>query len=223
VYSTKKKIWKPPILAYIESGWGGKVSVLEGDITGHSDEKVHMDMCSIPYGYRDRYVCPVSWPPRSPDLTPSDICWLVVDTSGEFLARMLDAVTRIKGGDDQHRRTTRNLRTRAAKCTEVDGWIFELLLCTVINLSFLCNKICHLNITWKLRVKLNSAWFPFFVRVHNAILLKDPNSIVSITIQKYRHVHINVYLTKIDIITSKNIDPSSWITLYKLRKSTLIK
>jgi len=52
----------------------------------------------------------------------------------QFLARMLDAVARVKGGDDQLRRTTRGLRTRAAKCTEVDGWIFELSLCTVTNL-----------------------------------------------------------------------------------------
>jgi hypothetical protein len=43
----------------------------------------------------------------------------------ELLARILDAAARTKKCEDQLRRTTRDLRTRAAKCTEVDGGIFE--------------------------------------------------------------------------------------------------
>jgi len=46
----------------------------------------------------------------------------------ELLARILDAVACIKKREDQLRRTTRDLRTRVAKCTEVDGGIFERLL-----------------------------------------------------------------------------------------------
>jgi hypothetical protein len=58
----------------------------------------------------------------------------------ELLARILDAAASIKKRKDQLRRTARDLRTRVAKCTEVDGGICEHLLLTVTNLSFLCNK-----------------------------------------------------------------------------------
>jgi hypothetical protein len=51
-----------------------------------------------------------------------------VYTRDELLARILDAAARIKKREDQLRRTTRDLRTRVAKCTEVDGGIFEHLL-----------------------------------------------------------------------------------------------
>jgi len=51
-----------------------------------------------------------------------------VDTRNELFARILDAAARIKKREDQLRRTTRDLQTRGAKCTEVDGGIFERLL-----------------------------------------------------------------------------------------------
>ena len=62
-----------------------------------------------------------------------------VDTPDELLARILDAAVRIKKPEDQPRRTTHDLRTPVAKCTEADGGIFEHLLWTVTNLSFKCN------------------------------------------------------------------------------------
>ena len=43
-------------------------------------------------------------------------CWLA-----------FDATTCIKKGEDQLRRTTRDLRTRVAQCTEFHGGIFENL------------------------------------------------------------------------------------------------
>jgi hypothetical protein len=46
----------------------------------------------------------------------------------ELLARILDAAASIKKREDQLRRTTRDLRTRVAKCTEVDVGILEHLL-----------------------------------------------------------------------------------------------
>ena len=46
-----------------------------------------------------------------------------VDTSDELLARILVAAARIKKREDQLRRTTRDLRTRFARCIEVDGGI----------------------------------------------------------------------------------------------------
>ena len=58
----------------------------------------------------------------------------------ELLARILDAATRMKKREYQLRRTTHDLRTRVAKCCDVDVTIFEHLLWTLINLSFLCNK-----------------------------------------------------------------------------------
>jgi hypothetical protein len=75
---------------------------------------------------------------ESPDLTPLDF-WLwgwmkgevykrKVDTRHELFACIFDAAARIKKREDQLRRTTRDLRTRVAKCTEVDGAIFEYLL-----------------------------------------------------------------------------------------------
>jgi hypothetical protein len=51
-----------------------------------------------------------------------------VDTGEELLARIFDAAARIKKREDQLRRTTRDLRTRVAKCIEVDAGIFEHLL-----------------------------------------------------------------------------------------------
>ena len=46
----------------------------------------------------------------------------------ELLARILDAAARIMKREDQLRRTTRDLRTRFAKCAEGDGGISGHLL-----------------------------------------------------------------------------------------------
>jgi hypothetical protein len=46
----------------------------------------------------------------------------------ELPARILDAAARLMKPEDQLRRTTRDIRTRVAKCTEVDGGILERLL-----------------------------------------------------------------------------------------------
>ena len=51
-----------------------------------------------------------------------------VDTRDELLTRILDAAAGIKKRGDQLRRTTRELQTRVAKGTDVDGGIFECLL-----------------------------------------------------------------------------------------------
>jgi hypothetical protein len=85
---------------------------------------------------------------ESPDLTKLDFClwgWmkrevynLKVDSPDELLAHILDAAACIKKREDQLRRSARDLRTRVAKCTEVDGGILEHLLWTVTELSFLC-------------------------------------------------------------------------------------
>jgi len=35
---------------------GGKASILGGDIVGYCEKKVHMNICLVLYGYRDRAV-----------------------------------------------------------------------------------------------------------------------------------------------------------------------
>jgi len=80
----------------------------------------------------------INWPPRSPDLTPLDFClWgsmksevyrKKVDTRDELLVNILDVIACIKERQDILRRTTRHVFTRVAKCTDVDGGIFEHLL-----------------------------------------------------------------------------------------------
>ena len=67
---------------------------------------------------------------ESPDPTPlhyhlwswmkSEVYELKVGTRDELLTRILDAPVSIKKREDQLRRTTRDLRTRVEKFTEVD-------------------------------------------------------------------------------------------------------
>ena len=73
-----------------------------------------------------------------PDLTPLDFClwvWMKseihkrkLDTPDELHAQILDAVACTNKSKYQPGRTTRDLRTRVAKCVEVGGGIFEYLL-----------------------------------------------------------------------------------------------
>jgi hypothetical protein len=48
-----------------------------------------------------------------------------LNTPDELQARFSDAAAGINEHEDQLRRTTRDLRTRFAKCSEIYGWIFE--------------------------------------------------------------------------------------------------
>jgi hypothetical protein len=75
---------------------------------------------------------------ESPDLTQVRFLFVGLDEersvqnkagyTDELLAHILDAAACIKKPEDQLRRTTRDLRTRVAECTEVDGGIFEHVL-----------------------------------------------------------------------------------------------
>jgi hypothetical protein len=66
-----------------------------------------------------------------------------VDAADELFAHILVAVASIKEREDKLRRTTRDLRTRVTRCIEVGGGILENILCTVKNLSFLCNTFVN--------------------------------------------------------------------------------
>ena len=57
-----------------------------------------------------------------------------LDTPDKLPTRILDAAARIKKREDQLRRTTRDLRTRVSKCSDVDGGIFKNLLRNVTHL-----------------------------------------------------------------------------------------
>ena len=52
-----------------------------------------------------------------------------VDTPDNLLARIVDAAANIEEGEDQLRRTTRDLLIRFAKCTEVDVGDFSKIFC----------------------------------------------------------------------------------------------
>jgi hypothetical protein len=56
-----------------------------------------------------------------------EVCKIHIDTADELLARILYAAACIKKCEVQIRRKTRDLRTRVAKCTEVDNGILEHL------------------------------------------------------------------------------------------------
>jgi hypothetical protein len=58
-----------------------------------------------------------------------------VDSRYELFAGILDAAARLRKPEVQLRRTSRHLRTRITKYTEVDGGIFEQLLRTVTHFS----------------------------------------------------------------------------------------
>ena len=79
------------------------------------------------------------WPPRSPDLTPSDFClwgWMKsgvykekVNTRDELVACIMNSAALIKQEhEDNLRRATCTIAKRVEKCIEVDGGIFEHLL-----------------------------------------------------------------------------------------------
>jgi hypothetical protein len=61
-------------------------------------------------------------------LDEGNIYKIKVDTRDKFLAPILDAAARIQKSEDRLRRTTYDLQTRAAKCMDVNGGIFERLL-----------------------------------------------------------------------------------------------
>jgi len=77
----------------------------------------------------------INWPPKSPDLTQLDFClWGLlksevyrkkVDTRDELLVNILHVIACIKESQDALRQKTRHIFTRVAKCTDIDGGIFE--------------------------------------------------------------------------------------------------
>ena len=58
----------------------------------------------------------------------NEVCERKVDTRDELLARILDFAACVKKREDQLRRTTRELRTGIAKCTEDDGEVFRIYI-----------------------------------------------------------------------------------------------
>jgi len=105
-----------------------------------------------------------------------------VDLADELLARILDAAASIKKREYQLRRTTRDLRTQVAKFTDFNGGIFEYLLRTVTNLSFLCHKL-FVKHEIRIEIKLTVRNFSFFIKIYHAFLFEDSNISVFVRIQ----------------------------------------
>ena len=106
----------------------GKVNVLRGYSIGHCKKKVHMNTCLILYAYLDRAV----WISRPNSVRFCLWAWIKnevykrkVDTRDKLLVHVWDAAESIKKREDQLGWTTHDLRTRVAKCIEVDGRIVE--------------------------------------------------------------------------------------------------
>jgi hypothetical protein len=78
------------------------------------------------------------------------------------------------------------------------------LLWTVTDFSF----------SFSIKIKLTVGNLSTFITIQNAFVLVDSNSSVLVTF-RIKHMFIWMsFLTMADTITSKNIHPSSWISLY---------
>jgi hypothetical protein len=84
------------------------------------------------------------WSSKSPDLTPLDFClwgWIKsevykekINTRDELVARVMNSAVLIKQEhQDDLRRATRTIAKRVEKCIEVDGGIFEHLICNLLR------------------------------------------------------------------------------------------
>jgi hypothetical protein len=106
---------------------------------------------------------PINWPSRSPDLIHLDYglwVWIKsqvyerkVNTRDALLTSILDAAARIRERRDQVRQTTYDIHMRAAKCTEVEGGMFENLL--------------QIDDVWT-HYKFGTNLFPFMFNFQNA-------------------------------------------------------
>jgi hypothetical protein len=54
-----------------------------------------------------------------------EVCKINIDTADELFARIYNAAACIKKCENQLRRSKRDIGTRVAKCSEVDGGILE--------------------------------------------------------------------------------------------------
>jgi hypothetical protein len=83
---------------------------------------------------------------QTPNVIPLDFClWVSMQRDvynrkiikrDKFLARIVNAAARTEKREDQLRQNRRDIRTRVAKCIEVDGRIFEHLLQTATKFYF---------------------------------------------------------------------------------------
>jgi hypothetical protein len=129
---------------------------------------------------------------------------------------LLPAKTRAKINSDERQAY---LRTRVAKCTHVDGGIFEHLWWSVTNCHF---RVTHLSLKncIKVNIKVTVRNLSFFIAIHNVLPSASSYTSISVIIHIHTNVRFLFFFTKADSITSQNIDLSSRITLYtsKLHK-----
>jgi hypothetical protein len=124
-------------ILFIQGDSVGKVNTLRGDSIGHYEK---MNACIIFNLCQGRAV-------ESPNLSPldfflsgrkkSEFYKRKSDTTGEFIAGILDALTGIKKSEEQIGRTKGDLRTRVTNCIDFEGGIFVYILFSAVNLSCL--------------------------------------------------------------------------------------
>ena len=126
----------------IQGDSGGKVSILRGNYFGHYEEKGSYDNvlnCELYLSWSCLNLV------RTVLRCPLDYCLCVGMKMGlckwkwDPMVQILNAFARMKIHEVQLRPSTRDPRSRVAKCTEVDSGICGPLLWNVTDLSFLCN------------------------------------------------------------------------------------
>ena len=124
---------------------GVKVNILEGNTVRHCEEKFRINVGLILNGNRNRallisrplliFLCGV-W--SRAKFTEGR--W---GTSDELHSDILNAAASTNKREDKQRRTTRDLRTRVAKCTEVDGGNIQkfILNCNKDSIKYYVNLL----------------------------------------------------------------------------------
>ena len=93
------------------------------------------------------------------DWVKSEIYKRNVDRRDELLGRISNAAVCIKEREGETRRTTRDIRTRVAKCIQVDCGIFEMCIVNCNKFVISVHQICQtLNKSYN---KINSESFLF--------------------------------------------------------------
>jgi len=126
-------------LPTIRSDSGEEVNILGGDISVSARKDIYVNMCRIVNGYRDWAILTYKinsirfflwiWMQREV------YNWKIIKRD-KFPARIVYVTACTERCEDKLRRKRSDIRTRAAKCIEVDGRIFEHLLQTAKKFKF---------------------------------------------------------------------------------------
>jgi len=138
----------------VQGDSGIKVHILAGDSIGNREKRTLIWKCVILNGYRDGALgFLLFWSVTNFCLCGVDEINRNVDTRNELLARILADAALIKETWRWTQTTKKHdLRRRIAKCTDIEDRIFEDVLQTVTDTSFLCNILSFKHDT---KIKIN--------------------------------------------------------------------